>query len=124
MKIGELSRRTGISERSLRYYEKQGILRSERTPGGHRVYGEWAVDRVIRIQILLAAGLSSDKINYLLPCLRDADGGPNERTDEKLRRELEAERDRIDESIRDLMLTRDILDEVIETAEPRRSVSA
>ncbi len=35
MRIGELARRSGVSERSLRYYEAQGLLSSERTPGGH-----------------------------------------------------------------------------------------
>ncbi len=33
MRIGELARRTGVSERSLRYYEQQGLLVSERTAG-------------------------------------------------------------------------------------------
>ena len=40
MRIGELARRTGVSVRSLRYYETQGLLRSDRTPGGHREYAE------------------------------------------------------------------------------------
>ncbi|AEW99600.1 putative transcriptional regulator (plasmid) [Streptantibioticus cattleyicolor NRRL 8057 = DSM 46488] len=56
MRIGELARRSGVSERSLRYYEQQGLLRSQRTPGGQREYGDWAVDRVIRVQALYAAG--------------------------------------------------------------------
>ncbi|CAM5706300.1 hypothetical protein SGLAM104S_00618 [Streptomyces glaucescens] len=77
MRIGELARRTGVSERSLRYYETQGLLRAERTPGGHRDYPEAAVDRVIRIQELFAAGLRSTKIAQLLPCMRDDDGGPS-----------------------------------------------
>ena len=70
MKIGELSRRTAVSERSLRYYEEQGLLEPERTPGGHRTYAEWAVDRVIHIQELYAAGLPSTQIRELLPCMR------------------------------------------------------
>src|SRR5688572_2880014 len=52
MRIGELAKRTGVSERSLRYYEKQGLLTAERTLGGHRDYPDGAVDRVIRIQEL------------------------------------------------------------------------
>ncbi|MBT2385013.1 MerR family transcriptional regulator [Streptomyces sp. ISL-11] len=116
MRIGELSRRSGVSERSLRYYETQGLLRSERTPGGQRHYGEWAVDRVIRIQALYAAGLNSKKIAQLLPCMRDTDGGPSEIATPQLVTELTEERDRIDRMITDLLRSRDVLDEAITTA--------
>jgi DNA-binding transcriptional MerR regulator len=119
MRIGELARRTGVSERSLRYYEQQGLLDAERSPGGHREYPERAVDRVVRIQVLFAAGLNSATIHDVLPCMSDHDGGPNERTTESLARELRVERDRIDRKIRDLLRTREILDEVIDTAEVR-----
>ena len=116
MRIGELARRTGVSERSLRYYEKQGMLSAERTPGGHREYPEAAVDRVIRIQELFAAGLCSEKIGRLLPCMRDTDGGPSTAATPKLVAELTAERARIDRMIDDLLRSRDTLDEVIEAA--------
>ncbi|MEV8639402.1 MerR family transcriptional regulator [Streptosporangium sp. NPDC051023] len=116
MRIGELARRSGVSERSLRYYEAQGLLRAERTPGGHREYGEWAVDRVVRIQVLYAAGLNSKKIAQLLPCVRDADGRPNEIATPALVETLTAERDRINRMITDLLRSRDVLDEVIDTA--------
>ncbi|WP_431912468.1 MerR family transcriptional regulator [Nonomuraea jabiensis] len=118
MRIGELARRTGVSERSLRYYEAEGLLSAERTSGGHRVYGEWAVDRVVRIQTLYAAGLNSQKIAQLLPCMRDADGRPNEIATPKLVRELTAQRDRINRMIMDLIRSREVLDEVIDTASP------
>ncbi|MFE6410665.1 MerR family transcriptional regulator [Streptomyces sp. NPDC057837] len=116
MRIGELARRTGVSERSLRYYEQQGLLTSERTPGGHREYPEKAVDRVIRIQELYAAGLRSAKIAELLPCMRDSDGGPSVVATPKLVADLTAERDRIDRMIGDLVRSRDTLDEVIQAA--------
>lgn len=45
----------------------------------HQAVVERAVDRVIRIQELYAAGLNSTKIGQILPCMRDADGGPNVR---------------------------------------------
>ncbi|MFD5145165.1 MerR family transcriptional regulator [Streptomyces sp. NPDC058401] len=116
MRIGELAARTGVSERSLRYYETQGLLVSDRTPGGHRDYTERAVDRVIRIQELYAAGLHSAKIGQILPCMRDADGGPNVRATPALVAELATERDRIDRLIADLLRSREVLDEVIEAA--------
>ncbi|OLZ67689.1 MerR family transcriptional regulator [Streptomyces sp. IMTB 2501] len=116
MRIGELARRTGVSERSLRYYEAQGLLTAERTPGGHRDYPERAVDRVIRIQELYAAGLHSEKIRQLLPCMRDRDGGPSSVATPRLVADLTAERDRIDRMIADLRRSRETLDEVIRTA--------
>jgi DNA-binding transcriptional MerR regulator len=119
MRIGELAGRTGVSERSLRYYEQQGLLASDRTPGGHRDYPERAVDRVIRIQELYAAGLHSARIAELLPCMRDADGGPSEIATPQLAADLVAERDRIDRMIRDLTNSRTVLDGVIEAASGR-----
>ncbi|MET9372595.1 MerR family transcriptional regulator [Streptomyces sp. NPDC003035] len=124
MRIGELAARTGVSERSLRYYEMQGLLAAERTPGGHRSYGDWAVDRVIRIQALYAAGLHSKKIARLLPCMRDTDGGPSEVATSQLLTELAEERERIDRLITDLVRSREVLDEVIDAAAELASTSA
>ncbi|WP_030245536.1 MerR family transcriptional regulator [Streptomyces sp. NRRL S-350] len=116
MRIGELARRTGVSERSLRYYEQQGLLVARRTQGGHREYPEAAVDRVVHIQELFAAGLHSRTIHRLLPCMRDSDGSPNEVATPLLVEELTAERERIDRMIDDLLRSREVLDEVIATA--------
>ncbi|GAA1126590.1 MerR family transcriptional regulator [Kribbella jejuensis] len=77
MRIGELARATGVSTRSLRYYEEQGLIRSSRTPGGWRDFDGSMVERVVMIQHLLAAGLSSSTIGELLPCL---EAPPEERT--------------------------------------------
>ena len=53
MRIGELSRRTGVNERLLRYYEQQGLLRPERLPSGYRAYRASDVAVVRRIRALL-----------------------------------------------------------------------
>lgn len=68
MRIGELSRRTGVRTHQLRYYEAQGLLRPCRGANGYREYDEEAVRTVGQIRKLLAAGLSTDDIAYLLPC--------------------------------------------------------
>ncbi|MFE6776605.1 MerR family transcriptional regulator [Streptomyces sp. NPDC057702] len=68
MRIGELSRRTGVGAHQLRYYEAQGLLEAERGANGYRVYDEQAVLRVRQIRHLLGAGLSSEDIAYVLPC--------------------------------------------------------
>lgn len=68
MRIGELSRRTGVNAHQLRYYEAQGLLEADRGANGYREYDESAVLRVKQIRHLLGAGLSSEDIAYLLPC--------------------------------------------------------
>lgn len=113
LRIGELATRTGVSVRSLRYYEQQGLLVSTRSPGGHREYEERAVDRVVRIQELFAAGLSSRTIAELLPCMRDADGGPSAEATPWLAAELECQRRRLDDAIKELERSREVLGEVI-----------
>jgi DNA-binding transcriptional MerR regulator len=108
VRIGELAGRTGVSVRSLRYYEQQGLLDSNRTAGGQRTYGEGAVDRVRLIQQLYAAGLPSHTIVDLLPCV--ATGTVTGGMYEKIRHE----RDAIQRRITELTAARAKLDGVIE----------
>lgn len=104
MRIGELSDATGASARSLRYYEEQGLLASERSTGGQRHYPESAVERVALIQSLLAAGLNSATILDVLPCINnEAIRTP------WLAARLQGELDRVEAQIRGLHQTRDIL---------------
>ncbi len=69
MKIGELSKLTGVSIRSLRYYEEQGILSPTRLSNGYRIYNETAVDQVHTIKFYLDLGLSIDQISGFLHCV-------------------------------------------------------
>jgi len=71
MRIGELSKATGVSSRALRYYEQQGLLSSERRPNGYREYAPESIKVVAFIQDLFHAGLSSDVVREILPCARD-----------------------------------------------------
>ncbi|MEK8173065.1 MerR family transcriptional regulator [Streptomyces sp. M19] len=75
MLIGELSRRTGVPARLLRYYEEQGLLSPGRDRGGYRVYEADAPHVVARIRGMLAAGLPTAAIREMLPCATDADPG-------------------------------------------------
>jgi DNA-binding transcriptional MerR regulator len=98
MRIGALSEASGVSARSLRYYEQNGLIRSERTPGGWRDFDESMVERVVVIQHLFAAGLSSATINELLPCL---EAPPAERTG-RLEQLLAQECERLETKRRDI----------------------
>jgi DNA-binding transcriptional MerR regulator len=107
MRIGELSRRTGVSPRSLRYYEEQGLLTSSRSATGQRHYSDAEVERVSLIQQLFDAGMSSRVIATVLPCV-ETPGDPG--VVEGAFATMMRERDRIDAEIARLIETRDALD--------------
>lgn len=44
--ISQLAERAGVPATTLRFYESAGLLPAGRTPGGYRVYGEDAVERL------------------------------------------------------------------------------
>ncbi|MFE1308446.1 MerR family transcriptional regulator [Streptomyces sp. NPDC058755] len=71
MLIGELSRRAGVSERRLRYYERMELISSERRANGYREYDDRTVETVRRIRALLAVGLPTRLIRQVLPCTFD-----------------------------------------------------
>jgi DNA-binding transcriptional MerR regulator len=110
VRIGDLSARTGVSTRALRYYEEQGLLTSTRSSGGHRRFTEEDVDRVLYLQRLYLAGLSSQTIRTLLPWCLSAPTRDN--TDAAFDR-LTQEREKLDAHIAELSRTRDSLDELI-----------
>src|SRR4029450_4036315 len=60
LRIGELSRRLGVSDHVLRAWERRdGLLRPVRPAGGFRLYSEADLDRVRRMQAHLSQGLSA-----------------------------------------------------------------
>jgi DNA-binding transcriptional MerR regulator len=120
MRIGELAALAGVSVRSLRYYEDQGLLTSARGAGGQRHYTEADVERVAFIQRLYAAGLSSRTIIDLLPCL-DSPSGEN--SDAAIER-LAGERSRLSTRIEELLRTRDALDVLMVTTQAHRDALA
>ncbi|MFF4410501.1 MerR family transcriptional regulator [Streptomyces sp. NPDC001404] len=117
MRIGELSRRTGVSARSLRYYEQQGLLTACRDASGYRRYGADAVETVGRIRELLAAGLNTADIGEVLPC---AHGGPGLMSCDVTLRVLGDQLARIDAEMAELGRRREALVGVCEATAARR----
>ncbi|WP_030104916.1 MerR family transcriptional regulator [Actinoalloteichus caeruleus] len=113
MRIGELSRRTGASVRSLRYYEERGLIAAERGPSGQRHYADHVVERVLLVRRLLEAGLGTHAIADVLPCLAD----PATQTT-SLTSRLVVERDRLAREIAERRRMRDALDRFIDQAPP------
>lgn len=65
LQIGEVAERTGVTQRTLRFYEEKGLLRApSRMDGGFRLYSEEDIERVERIkrmQSLLGLSLAEIK---------------------------------------------------------------
>jgi DNA-binding transcriptional MerR regulator len=68
VRISELSARTGVSPRSLRYYEQQGLITADRRDNGYRDYTDDAVVTVLTIRSLYDLGFPSELIRVVLPC--------------------------------------------------------
>jgi DNA-binding transcriptional MerR regulator len=68
MRISEVSRRTGVSIRSLRYYEQKRLLCARRLENGYRDLDEGAIERVQTIQMYLGLGLTTEQIEEILDC--------------------------------------------------------
>ena len=61
--ISDLSERTGLSIHTLRFYEKEGLLRHvERTKTGRRIYGDASIGTLMGILCLKRAGITLPQI--------------------------------------------------------------
>ena len=74
-KIGELAKISGLTTRTLRYYDELKLICPERSPGGQRVYNERAVNRLQIIESLKMAGFSLHEIRRLLLDWKDSPTG-------------------------------------------------
>jgi len=68
MQIGEVAQRTGLTQRTIRYYEERGLLRPPtRMEGGFRLYSEEDVQRLEQIkQLTQLLGFSLNEIRQIL----------------------------------------------------------
>ena len=112
-KVGELARRTGLSVRTLRYYDEIGLLSPGRTGSGHRLYAADDVVRLQQIRSLRALGFGLEEI-------RDCLGRP----DLPARRVIELHLSRLEERIRSQQRLRDLLAMVSARLDPAEEVSA
>ncbi|RLP77983.1 redox-sensitive transcriptional activator SoxR [Mycetocola tolaasinivorans] len=55
--IGEIVRRTGVAASALHFYERRGLIHSERSSGGHRLYPRHVERRIAIIQTAKRLGI-------------------------------------------------------------------
>jgi DNA-binding transcriptional MerR regulator len=98
LKIGEVSKRSGVGIEALRFYERGGLLdRPSRTYSGYRVYGEEVLERLEFIKRAQALGFSLDEIRRVIDDARKGES-PCDEVREIVRRRM-AE---LDERLREL----------------------
>ncbi len=67
MRIGDVARRTGVSVKSLRYYEQIGVLTSPpRTPSGYREYDGQVIARLQFIRASQSVGFTLGEIREIV----------------------------------------------------------
>ena len=66
-RVGQLAELSGVTVRTLRYYDQTGLLHpSGQTSGGHRLYDQQNVTRLYRILALRRLGFSLSEVESLL----------------------------------------------------------
>ena len=64
--IGEVSKRTGLSERALRHYETEGLVNPARSAGGRRFYMARDLNRLQQVILLRRAGYGLSDIAAMM----------------------------------------------------------
>ena len=82
-KIGEISELSGLTLRTIRYYEEMGLLSAGRTNGGQRFYSDQDLVYLKRIIELKSLGFTLEEISRIIR-LKDEDHSGNKRRTELL----------------------------------------
>ena len=85
LSIGEVARRSGLATSAIRFYERQGLLLSQRSDSGQRRFPRHVLRRIAFIRIAQRVGLSLEEIQGALAGL-PSDQAPSRRDWERLSR--------------------------------------
>ncbi len=97
MNISEVSKTCGVSQDTLRYYEKVGLINPVPKKNGKRDYGQRDLDNINFILCMRSAGLSIEILKEYISLTREGDG-----TAERRREILIEQRDRLKEKIKEM----------------------
>ncbi len=109
MRIGEVADALGIPTRTIRYYERRGLLpEPDRSANGYRVYDGSTIDRLRFIKSAQAAGLTLAEIGGVTD-IRDSGTAPCSHASEL----LEAKLDEVKRRRRELKVLQDELSQLL-----------
>jgi len=118
--IKQTAKQTGISEDTIRYYERIALLRrAERKDNGHRVYRQEDIDTIRLIACLKKTGMPLEEMRPFLAVSTDADPAEYPELVELLR----SHRENIVSQIASLQQVVDFIDVKLEKGRYRRDCS-
>ncbi len=80
MQIGQVAERTGLSLRTIRFYEENGlVIPTARSDGGFRLYSDDDVARLEVIKRMKPLGFTLEEMQELLTLLAGLDSGTGDR---------------------------------------------
>jgi MerR family transcriptional regulator, copper efflux regulator len=81
LQIGQVAERTGLSLRTIRWYEEEGlVVPTSRTEGGFRLYSADDVARLEVIKRMKPLGFALEEMRELLGLLAELDAGTGDRS--------------------------------------------
>ncbi|MDM4761719.1 MerR family transcriptional regulator [Galbitalea sp. SE-J8] len=97
--IAEAAEISGLSPHTLRYYEREGLVRPHRTESGYRAYSAFDLRRLVFLTRMRVSGMTMHDLKHYIALV---DAGP---ATEPARREMMiAQRERIRRQLRELTL--------------------
>jgi DNA-binding transcriptional MerR regulator len=107
MLIGELSKKSGLSRHTIRFYEKHGLIavgKKERRFNNYKEYSEETLNRLFSIKLIKSMGFTLNEIHDLLEMI-DA----NEASCKNVAEKIESKVQVLDEKIKELLNIRKML---------------
>ncbi|MFV0307901.1 MAG: MerR family transcriptional regulator [Desertimonas sp.] len=108
--IAEVVERTGCTHDTLRYYEKEGLIRPDRDAGGRRRYTDQHVARVIFLQRMRSSAMPIAVLKEYVALLEQGQRTEPERLAimQRHRQAVVAQRARLDEALAIIELKIDV----------------
>ena len=115
---GDLADRAGVKLETIRFYERQGVLRRPpRTASGYRVFPCDAIDRIRFVKKAQVLGFSLAEIKELLALNIDP---PAPGTCDEVRQRAQTKMKDVEEKMRSLQAMKDALGQVIDACRRRK----
>ena len=103
MTIGEAAKAAGVAPTTLRYYEREGLVKpTARSAAGYRLYDREAAQRLRFIRSAQAVGFTLEDIGLLL----ELQTGDRRRCQSKVQKVLEARLKEVDHKLKELRRVR------------------